>query len=124
MRQTLSGLGPLLRAAREARGLTISDVAAATRISERALLAMERERFHLLPGGIFRRTYVKAYAEAVGLDARACVGTYVQQFEAVGSIEGDRRAADWPRPRVAVAVASILAAILCLAAVTIAGAGS
>src|SRR5690242_20062477 len=101
MRQTLSGLGPLLHEAREARGLSISAVGAATRISERALLAMERERFHLLPGGIFRRTYVKAYAEAVGLDARACVDRYVQQFETVGSIDGDGRAVDWPRPRVA-----------------------
>lgn len=124
MQQRLSGLGQRLREAREARGLTISEVGTATRVSERALLAMERERFHLLPAGVFRRTYIKAYAEAVGLDARACVGTYVQQFEAVASIDGDRRAADWPRPRVAAAVATILAAILCLAAVTIAGASS
>jgi cytoskeletal protein RodZ len=122
MPQTLSGLGSRLREAREARGLTISDVAGATGMSQRALLAMERERFHLLPGGIFRRTYVKAYAEAVGLDGRACVGTYIQQFEAAGSTDEDRRAAaDWPRPVLAAALATVLAAILCLAAVIIAG---
>ena len=81
MQSPSSGLGLQLQRAREARGLTIADVAAATRISERALQAIERDRFHLLPAGIFRRIW--AYAQAVGLDGPACVGAYRQHFEAM-----------------------------------------
>ena len=61
---------------------------------DRAILAIERDRFHLLPGGIFRRTDSHAYAEAVGLDGPACVRP----------------------PALAIAVATILAVILALAA--------
>ena len=51
-------LGRRLRQARLSRGLTIGDVSALTKISTRALLAIECENFDRLPGGIFRRAYV------------------------------------------------------------------
>ena len=82
MQRGPGGIGIQLQQAREARGLSIAEIAATTRISERAILAIERERFHLLPGGIFRRTYIRSYAEAVGLDASDCVRHYLQHFEA------------------------------------------
>ena len=116
MQSPASGLGLQLQRARETRGLTIADVAAATRISERALQAIERERFHLLPGGVFRRTYVRAYAQAVGLDGPACVRVYRQHFEPMDSTGDQDESADWLRP----ALAIILAAILGLAAVAFA----
>jgi len=120
MQSAASGLGLQLQKAREARGLTIAHVAAATRISERALQAIERERFHLLPGGVFRRTYVRAYAQAVGLDGPACVRAYRQHFEALEPTGDQDESADWLRPALAILMATILAAILGLAAVAFA----
>jgi hypothetical protein len=102
------------------KGLTIADVAAATRISERALQAIERERFHLLPGGVFRRTYVQAYAQAVGLDGPACVRAYRQHFEAMEPTGDHDESADWLRSALAILMATMLAAILGLAAVAFA----
>ena len=119
MQQGVSGLGERLQHAREARGLSIADVAGTTRMSERAILAIDRERFHLLPGGIFRRTYIRSYAEAVGLDGAACVRSYVQHFE-TSETANDGGTGDWPRPALAIAVATLLALILGLAVIAFA----
>lgn len=74
-------LGRRLREAREARGWSIAEVAAVTKISSRALAAIEREAFDALPQGIFRRAYVRAFAAAVGLDGDGLARAYVEQFE-------------------------------------------
>ena len=74
-------LGRRLREAREARGWSVADVAAVTKISSRALAAIEREAFDELPHGIFRRAYVRAFAAAVGLDGDGLARAYVEQFE-------------------------------------------
>jgi DNA-binding XRE family transcriptional regulator len=76
-----SELGRQLREARAARGATIADVAAVTKISSRALMAIEREAFDDLPAGIFRRAYVRAFATAVGLDGERLARAYVERFE-------------------------------------------
>jgi hypothetical protein len=74
-------LGRRLREAREARGSTIAEIAAVTKISSRALAAIEREAFDDLPSGIFRRAYVRAFAAAVGLDGDKVARAYVDRFE-------------------------------------------
>lgn len=71
-------LGATLREARETRGLTCDQLARTTRIPQRMLLAMEHDDWAKLPGGIFTRGYLRAYAHEVGLDAEALV----RQFEA------------------------------------------
>lgn len=112
MRRPISELGPRLRLAREDRGLTIADVAATTRISTAALLAIEQERFEALPGGIFRRTFVQAYAEAVGLDGADCAQAYVAGFEPPAALSAEGDALDWPQTTVALTVAVVLAVVL------------
>ena len=77
-------LGRHLRSAREARGLTLKDVAATTKIAPGALAAIEREDFDQLPVGIFRREFVRVYAAALGLDGRALAQAYVARFEPPG----------------------------------------
>jgi transcriptional regulator with XRE-family HTH domain len=57
-----------LKTARQARGLTSSDIARETRLSPRTITAIEEGRFHDLPAGLYARTSVRAYAAAVGLD--------------------------------------------------------
>jgi transcriptional regulator with XRE-family HTH domain len=61
------GLNPLRRA-RQARGLTLDDVASITKLSPRVLHKMELGDFGALPSGINGRAHLRAYASAVGLD--------------------------------------------------------
>jgi hypothetical protein len=58
---------PLLRA-RLRRGLSLADVGARTRLSPRVLRVLDEGRFAELPGGLYARGYVRAYASAVDLD--------------------------------------------------------
>jgi transcriptional regulator with XRE-family HTH domain len=56
-----------LRAARIARGLSEKDVAERTKLSPRMVAAIEEGQFEKLPGGIYARVWIRAYADAVGL---------------------------------------------------------
>lgn len=69
--QTPAGIGPQLRAAREARGLTIEQVAAETRIPQRHLIAIEAGDFAKLPGRTYAVGFTRTYAKMVGLDQDA-----------------------------------------------------
>ena len=71
-------LGATLRHARERRGVTCEELARRTRIPRRLLVAMEQDEWAKLPGGIFTRGYLRAYAREVALDGEPLVA----QFEA------------------------------------------
>ena len=73
-------IGAHLREARERAGITLRDVAAATKISVPALEALERNDIGRLPGGIFVRAFVRAYAKHVGLDPEDAVRRFVARF--------------------------------------------
>jgi cytoskeletal protein RodZ len=60
--------GELLRRARQRRGLTLEQIAQSTKIPLRHLDALEKDDLASLPGGMYRRAHVRAYADAVGLD--------------------------------------------------------
>lgn len=60
--------GAKLRAAREAQGLSVQDVATRTRIAQRQLEAIERDDYSALPGIPYAVGFARAYARAVGLD--------------------------------------------------------
>jgi cytoskeleton protein RodZ len=66
----VTDFGERLRRARESRGISLRQVANVTRITVRALEAVERNDLSRLPGGIFTRSFVRAYAAEVGLDPR------------------------------------------------------
>ena len=72
----MSQFGASFRKAREARGISLKEIAAETRISTRFLQAIESEEFHLLPGGIFNRGFIRNYAERIGLDGDQAVADY------------------------------------------------
>ncbi len=69
-------LGEKLQQAREARGITISEVAEQTRISSLYLEAIENNDYRTLPGGIFNKGFVKSYARYVGLDEQEALQDY------------------------------------------------
>ena len=72
-------VGERLRQAREARGLSLRDIATSTKISVTALTALERGDVTRLPGGIFGRSFVRAYAAQVGLDADVIVRDFAAE---------------------------------------------
>lgn len=70
--------GKLFADARAARGVTLKQVSASTKIPVSTLQAIERDEIDSLPGGIFTRGFIRSYADAVGLDPR----TTLERFEA------------------------------------------
>jgi transcriptional regulator with XRE-family HTH domain len=67
--QPAPSVGERLRAAREARGLTLAQVAAETRIPQRHLQTIEAGDFTALPARTYAISFSKNYARTVGLDA-------------------------------------------------------
>ena len=65
---------------REERGVTLRQIADATKISLGALEALERNDISRLPGGIFSRAFVRSYAIEVGLDPEQTVRDFLVQF--------------------------------------------
>lgn len=72
--------GSRLREARERRGVSLRQIATATRISLRTLEALENNEIGKLPGGIFSRAFVRSYAHEVGLDPDETVRDFVHHF--------------------------------------------
>ena len=78
--RTSSGFGQMLRDARERRGVSLRQIANATKISVGVLEALERNDISKLPGGIFGRAFVRSYAIEVGLDPEATIQVFIAQF--------------------------------------------
>jgi len=75
-------VGISLKAAREARGLSIAEVAQSLKFAPRQIEALEQERFELLPGGTFVRGMVRAYARLLKLPPEAMLEGIAGRFEA------------------------------------------
>ena len=76
----MSDFGGKLRLAREGRGISLRQIAASTKISIAALVALERNDVSKLPGGIFTRAFVRSYANEVGLDPDETVHEFLERF--------------------------------------------
>lgn len=61
-------IGRELREERERRGMTLEEVAKATRFSMRHLQSLEADLFDELPGGVLRKGILRSYCRYVGLD--------------------------------------------------------
>jgi cytoskeleton protein RodZ len=59
------------------RGITLDEIAEATKIGTRSLRALEQEQFDRLPGGIFNKGFVRAYARFLGIDEEQAVADYL-----------------------------------------------
>ncbi len=71
-------IGEQLRLAREEQGIPLRDISNQTRISMRYLEAIETNDYKRLPGGIFNRSFVKAYARCVHFDEHQAAEGYAQ----------------------------------------------
>jgi len=98
-------IGATLREARMRARIDISEIEAETKIRAKYLRALENEEWDLLPGPTYVRTFLRTYAEALGLDARLMVEEYRLRHERVSEQEllpispGTARAARERRPR-------------------------
>jgi transcriptional regulator with XRE-family HTH domain len=80
LQQAADDFGQKLREARERRGLSLRQIASATKISMITLEALERNDIARLPGGIFSRAFVRSYALEVGLDPEDTIRQFIGQF--------------------------------------------
>jgi cytoskeleton protein RodZ len=69
--------GDKFRKAREKKNISLDDVSNVTKISARMLKAIEDEHFDQLPGGVFNKGFIRAYAKHIGLDGDEAVNEYL-----------------------------------------------
>jgi len=74
----LPSFGEKLKMEREKRKITLDQISSSTKIGTRMLQALEEDKFNQLPGGIFNKGFVRAYARFVGLDEDQTVAEYLQ----------------------------------------------
>ena len=80
-------IGERLRLAREERGIPLREISDQTRISVHFLEAIETNDYKRLPGGIFNRSFVKAYARYVGYDEKEAVDAYAKYMRDQGDAD-------------------------------------
>lgn len=80
-----SQVGSVLRKARHRRQVALSEVEAATRIRVRFLQAIEGEEWDALPGGVYTRGFIRAYASFLGLDGERLAEDYRRDVEGAGA---------------------------------------
>jgi len=73
-----ASIGEQLRLAREERGIGLREICDQTRISVHYLEAIETNDYKRLPGGVFNRSFIKAYARCVGYDEREAIEGYTR----------------------------------------------
>ena len=64
----MPSFGEKLKLERERQNITLDQVSVSTKIAIRMLRAIEEDNFNQLPGGIFNKGFIRAYARVLGLD--------------------------------------------------------
>jgi cytoskeleton protein RodZ len=120
----MPSIGETLREARMRQHLDIADVEAKTKIRAKYLRALENEEFGMLPGPTFVKTFLRTYAEALGLDPHLLLEEYraghepreelehLQALGPPGSARDRRRGV--PRFGPGAAIAAVLVAVVAL----------
>ena len=93
----MTSFGERIKREREMRGVSLEEIAESTKIGKRNLEALETEDFDKLPGGIFNKGFVRAYAKYLGLDEDQAVTDFLAAENAAST--GIRLAVD-PVPAV------------------------
>jgi len=73
--------GVSLKRERELRGITLAEIAKTTKISVRLLEAIEKDRFDILPEGVFRKSFIKSYAKYLGMNEDQILNKYVLEVQ-------------------------------------------
>lgn len=76
-----TGIGEALRAARRQQGRSLADAAAATRVRESYLAALEEEEFAALGGDVYVKGFLRSYARFLGLNPEPLLESYRREHE-------------------------------------------
>lgn len=100
----MTDIGATLRETRMRARIDVSEIEAKTKIRARYLRALENEEWDLLPGPTFVRSFLRTYAQALGLDGKALVEEYRMRFEPPAESLDHQPAVtaaprQWTRPR-------------------------
>jgi cytoskeleton protein RodZ len=87
----MANFGEELRKERLSRGIALEEITAVTKIAQRHLIALEQERFRLLPGGILNKGIVRGYAGALGLDPQDWTDRFLRAYTDSGQTMDDDR---------------------------------
>lgn len=98
--------GAMLREARAAKGLELSDIAELTHVRKEYLRALEEGRFDDLPEDVYTRNFVRLYAQAVGISSERAMAAYQAERRRAGGLttlelrlEQERRGEPPPTPK-------------------------
>jgi cytoskeletal protein RodZ len=89
-----------LATVRRNRGISLEQIAEATKISIRSLKAIECGEFKKLPGGIYNTSYIRQYAHAIDFDESQLLAYYHSQMGSVppadcAVVRSERKDSDW-----------------------------
>jgi cytoskeletal protein RodZ len=76
----MASIGQELKRERELRGISLKEIAEATKINLRFLRALEEDRFDMLPEKFFTRGIIRTYAKYLGLDEQVALNTYIDSL--------------------------------------------
>ncbi len=76
----MESFGARLRYERERRQINLRSIAETTKISVPLLEGLERDDVSRWPCGIFRKSFIRGYAEAIGLDPDPIVREFVERY--------------------------------------------
>jgi cytoskeletal protein RodZ len=91
-------LGEELKRRREKRGITLNEISESTRIGTRFLKAIETDQYSILPGGIFTRSFIRAYARQVGMDEDEALQLYHRHIDPQYSETQSEQPGETPQP--------------------------
>jgi transcriptional regulator with XRE-family HTH domain len=80
-------LGRRLRSERERRLITLESIAASTKINITLLRDLERDDVSRWPSGIFRRSFIRSYAEAIGLEGDEIAEEFLERYPDVEQLQ-------------------------------------
>jgi cytoskeletal protein RodZ len=95
----MSSLGLYLRGLREAKGMSLDDIARSTRVGRRHLEALETDTFGELPAPVFVKGFIRAYCEFLDSSAEEALGLYRETTGEPAAPHGPLRPLLAPRPR-------------------------
>jgi transcriptional regulator with XRE-family HTH domain len=113
-------IGGRLRAERELLGMSLEEISRATRIPVLSLERLEADRFDDLPGEVFVRGFLRAYARTVGIEADEVLAHYTsaRRVPYVAPVPVAPSAPGREGRRVGIAIAFVLLLVLCTMALS------
>ncbi len=115
----MSSIGNILRTERETQGRTLTEVSKAVYIKTKYLSALEEENFAAIPGEVYVKGFIRAYASYLGMDGEELVAQYDGPSESIllqketltavteggkGRRRRRRKAVSWPEITIIVGV--------------------